>query len=453
MVLDTEQTVRKTYQIAEERGVPGRIAAFDGQRERRTESMPTVDAHVASPSHRQRNRSGFWPVAYALLIVMAFATLPSPLYGLYRSQDHLSALMITVVFAISAGGIITVLLVVPRIAARVGRRRVMLGAVATMMVAASLLAAQKGLTVLIIGRLLTGVAVGLAAGTAIAYLIELRLRADPMASMVGARNIGTSVTVGALGVGPLISGSLAEWVGWPLTVPYLVFLGLGAVGIVRLWFVPETGTTALRATASDEPTRSRPAKLPFPAAAGTLAAFAASGLFAGLAGLILAMTLADSSRVLAGATLFLMFSCGVASQLATTKLHASSVLALGTISMVAGLVLLVVSVHLSAPSLALFLLSGALIGAGDGAVFKGTTGIVLEAAAPESRLAMTSKLLVALYVGLSIPVVGAGVALNQGVSIPNTVLGFAILVALGVTYSGWALLRHRQPSVTKRDQP
>jgi hypothetical protein len=40
-------------------------------------------------------------------------------------------------------------------------------------------------------------------------------------------------------------------------------------------------------------------------------------------------------------------------------------------------------------------------------------------------------------------VVGAGIALDQGASIPNTVLGFAILVALGVTVSGWALLRRR----------
>ena len=48
-----------------------------------------------------------------------------------------------------------------------------------MMVAAALLAAWKGLPVQLIGRLLTGVAAGLAAGTAITYLFELRLRADP----------------------------------------------------------------------------------------------------------------------------------------------------------------------------------------------------------------------------------------------------------------------------------
>jgi hypothetical protein len=40
-------------------------------------------------------------------------------------------------------------------------------------------------------------------------------------------------------------------------------------------------------------------------------------------------------------------------------------------------------------------------------------------------------------------VVGAGIALSRGASAPNTVLGFAILVALGVSVSGWALLRSR----------
>jgi hypothetical protein len=136
-----------------------------------------------------------------------------------------------------------------------------------------------------------------------------------------------------------------------------------------------------------------------------------------------------------------VFSSGVASQLATNRLSASRVLVLGTISMLIGLALLVTAVRLSTPSLALFLLGGALIGAGAGAVFKGTTGLVLEATAPENRLAMTSDLLIALFVGLSIPVIGAGVALDRGASPPDTVLGFAILVGLGVAGAGALLGR------------
>jgi MFS family permease len=390
-------------------------------------------------------------VAFAFLIVMAVSTLPSPLYGLYRIRDHLSALTITVVYAIFAGGTIATLLGVRAVAVRIGRRGVMLAAVGTMMLAVCVLAAWKDLPGLLLGRLLTGVSVGLAAGTAITYLIELRHRANPASSPVRARTIGTSVNVGALGVGPLVAGCLAQWVAQPLTVPYLVFASLGAIALAGLWFVPETGTptpSAAPAAAAGSPSsdRQHPVRLPVPAAAGTLAAFAANGLFAGLSGLFLVTTLHRPSHVLAGAALFLVFTCGVASQLATARLAAPRVLALGTASMLVGLVLLVVSVRLATPSLALFLISGALIGAGSGAVFKGTTGIVLEASPPQSRIAMTSALLIALFVGLSVPVIGAGIALRLGASPPDTVLGFAFIVGLGVAASGWAMLRRRTSS-------
>ena len=78
-----------------------RVSAPDG------DPMAGVDAPAArgAPLHG----SGFWVVAFAFLIVMAVATLPSPLYGLYRTRDHLSALTITVVFAIFAGGTIVTL--------------------------------------------------------------------------------------------------------------------------------------------------------------------------------------------------------------------------------------------------------------------------------------------------------------------------------------------------------
>lgn len=46
------------------------------------------------------------------------------------------------------------------------------------------------------------------------------------------------MTVGALGIGPLIAGCLAQWVPYPLTVPYLVFVALGAVALIGLWAAP-----------------------------------------------------------------------------------------------------------------------------------------------------------------------------------------------------------------------
>ena len=403
-----------------------------------TASRDTPLLYALPAAVGRRHAAAFWAVAFAFLIVMAFATLPSPLYGLYRTRDNLSTLTVTVVYAVFACGAIVALLCERVVVARIGRRGAMLGGVASMMAAATVIGAWKALPGLLVGRVITGVSVGLAAGTATTYLVELRLQDDPDASVVRARTIGTSVNIGALGVGPLIAGVLAEWTSLPLTLPYVLFIGLGALALVGLAGAPETGTPNPHAKAT-----LAVAGIPGTAAAATIAAFSATGLFAGLSGIFLATTFDRPSHALAGATLFLVFSSGVLSQLATGKLQAPRVLALGVTSMLAGVALIVTAVRLSTPSLVLFLVGGALIGAGAGLVFKGTTGIVLEAAAPEERVAMTSTLIITALFGLSIPVVGAGVALSQGVSAANTVLGFGTAVALGVALSGWALLGRR----------
>jgi len=79
-----------------------------------TGSMPRDNVHeppaATAAAAAGRHRSGFWFVAFALLVVMAVATLPSPLYGLYRTRDHLSAFMVTVIFANFAAGTIAALL-------------------------------------------------------------------------------------------------------------------------------------------------------------------------------------------------------------------------------------------------------------------------------------------------------------------------------------------------------
>jgi hypothetical protein len=412
------------------------LVASDHRRRMRT--VETSETYAVPAAVGRRQGAAFWAVAFAFLVVMAFATLPSPLYGLYRTRDHLSTLTVTLVYAVFACGAIGALLCERVVVARIGRRGAMLSGVATMMVAAAVIAIGKALPALLVGRVMTGVSVGLAAGTATTYLVELRPRGDPTASVVRARTIGTSVNIGGLGVGPLVAGVLAEWTSLPLTLPYVLFIGLGALALVGLGTAPETGTPNPGAKASLVV-----ASIPVRAAVATTGAFSATGFFAGLSGIILATTFDRPSLALAGATLFLVFSSGVVSQLATGKLRVSRVLALGVASMLAGLAMAVTAVRLSTPSLVLFLAGGALIGAGAGLVFKGTTGIVLDSAGPEERVAMTSTLIITALFGLSIPVVGAGVALSEGASAANTVLGFGTAVALGVAFSGWALLTRR----------
>src|SRR6188508_3360554 len=97
--------------------------------------VETREAYALPAAVGRRHGAAFWSVAFAFLIVMAFATLPSPLYGLYRTRDDLSTLTVTVVYAVFACGAIAALLCEPTVVARIGRRRTMLSAVTTMMVA------------------------------------------------------------------------------------------------------------------------------------------------------------------------------------------------------------------------------------------------------------------------------------------------------------------------------
>src|SRR5258708_40184264 len=99
--------------------------------------MSADNASAPAASATWRDTAGFAAVAFAFLIVMAFPPLPSPLYGLYRTRDNLSAFPITLVYAIWAGGTIPPLLAVPPVASRICRPGVLLPSVPPMMASAA----------------------------------------------------------------------------------------------------------------------------------------------------------------------------------------------------------------------------------------------------------------------------------------------------------------------------
>jgi hypothetical protein len=96
---------------------------------------------------------------------------------------------------------------------------------------------------------------------------------------------------------------------------------------------------------------------------------------------------------------------------------------------------------LSTPSLAAFLVGGAVTGAGAGAMFKGSLGTVMMIADPEHRAESAAGVLLAGYLGLSVPAIGVGVALQEGASTKATLLAFALVVAAAIVASAPALLR------------
>jgi MFS family permease len=71
---------------------------------------------------------GFWLVAAAYAVIMAFSAVPTPLYGLYAARDGFGSLTITVVYAVYAGGVILALFTVGHVSDWYGRRRVLIPA-------------------------------------------------------------------------------------------------------------------------------------------------------------------------------------------------------------------------------------------------------------------------------------------------------------------------------------
>ena len=95
------------------------------------------------------------------------------------------------------------------------------------------------------------------------------------------------------------------------------------------------------------------------------------GLFAGLAGVFLAGPLHQSSHALVGVTIFACFGVACLVQVTTSKWSVPRLLAFGVVVTLAGLVVLVSSTWVMPPSLALFLVGGAIVGAGSARNFQG----------------------------------------------------------------------------------
>ena len=183
-------------------------------------------------------RSGFWAVAFAFLVVAAFSTAPSRLYGLYEQCGHLSSLTVTFAYAVYALGVVGSLLLAGHVSDWYGRRVVLLPAIAVAVAAAVLFLVWRSLPSLFIARVLTGVAVGAAVATATAFLTDL----DSGPTALPTRRAGivsTIANIGGLACGPLIAGLLARYEPHGLTLPFQVFLVALVLACIAVAVSPE----------------------------------------------------------------------------------------------------------------------------------------------------------------------------------------------------------------------
>jgi MFS family permease len=390
-----------------------------------------------------RAKGGFAVVALALAVVMLGTTLPTPLYALYRTRFGFSELMITVIFSTYATGVVASLLLFGRLSDQIGRRRVLLpGLVLSALSGAAFLLAH-GLALLIVGRVLSGLAAGIFTGTATATLVDL---ASPE-RRARATLVATIANIGGLGCGPLLAGVLSQWARAPLQLVFWVDLALLVPAAIGIYAMPEP-------VAVTTPPRLRPQGLVVPrelratfmqAALAAVAGAAVLGLFTAVAPAFLGQDLGVTSRAAVGLVVFAVFAASAVGQTLLELLHEAAAMVAGCLALIGGMVALAMGLAFS--SLTLLVAGGVIAGLGQGLTFRAGLTAVNAGAPAGQRAEVASSYFVVQYVALAIPVIGEGV-LARLAGLRTAGLVFAGVVA-ALSVAVLILVEHRRQPVRR----
>ncbi|KTS04820.1 MFS transporter [Microbacterium testaceum] len=399
-------------------------------------SSIVVPVAVPATTARLSHRTGFWVTAATFLALMAFNTVPTPLYALYQARDGFPTFLITVMFAAYSIGVMVSLYLAGHLSDRLGRRPLILAATVLEIVAALVFVLSADAASVVAARLVAGLGIGLLTASATAHLADLRRLSHP-ASPGFAATVAGVANMGGLALGPLIGGLFAEFSPAPLVLPYIVFfVGFLALGLAYV-FVPETVEV-------DRSFRYRPQRVRIPAdgrraywAAGT-AAFAVTGLFGSVAPTFLAGRLGVTDHLVAGAVSFSVFGAAAVSQVVFAGRSIRTQLRLGLVAMIAGLLMLGAA-DLSTSGI-LFVSGGIIAGAGVGLLFRGALATAGSLADPRTRGEITSGVFLLAFAGMTVPPLAVGIALLALPLVP-VFLGFVVLVLALTIWGGLVILR------------
>jgi predicted MFS family arabinose efflux permease len=393
-------------------------------------------------ANRLSHGAGYWVVALALLTNMAFSAVPTPLYVIYQQRDHFSNIGGTVVYAVYAVGVIASLFLAGHVSDWMGRRRLLVFGLLVNVLSAFVFIAAPSFTGLIIARIISGFAVGVTTATATAWMAELHAAAHPGANTRRAQMVAIAANLGGIGVGPLVAGILAAFVPAPLVVPYVVVGGALVILTLLVAAAPET------ASGINKGTKWRPQRIAVPAHARAqffaatgagFASFAVYGVFNSLVPNFLVGTLHESSHFIAGAVAFAAFAAGALAQMALSRLSIPSMLRVSVPVLFAGLTLFTLGMWM--PSLAIFVIGGVVTGAGAGLVFRGAMVAAGNASPIETRGETLAGFFLGAYVGLSVPVIGLGIATTYA-STKDVMLVFVVAVAVMIVATVRSVVGH-----------
>lgn len=395
----------------------------------------------------ERRPGGYLRAAAAFAVGMAGTTLPTPLYGLYQDELGFSELIVTVVFAVYAFGVMGVLLLAGNVSDTVGRRPVLLCGLGLAALSAVCFLSEGGLPLLYLGRLLSGLSAGLFTGAATAYVMECA----PPGKEGRAAFASTAANMGGLGCGPLLAGLLAEYAPWPLSLPFVVHIVLVGVAFAMIWSLAETvpDPRPLHTARPQGPSLPPQVRQVFvPAALAAFVGFSLLGVFTSVSPAFLTHTLDVTNLTLIGLIVFLAFFSSTIGQLLVGRLGVARALPLGCLLLIAGLGLLAGA--LTWEKLPLVVLSALVGGAGQGLALRAAVAAVADAAPQAHRAGVISSLFVVAYTGISIPVIGIGV-LSEPLGLEEAGLVFIGVIVLLAAAAGVYLVRRPAVGVGNED--
>jgi hypothetical protein len=337
---------------------------------------------------------------------------------------HFPAITLTAVYASYALGGLGALLVTGRLPDHLGRRLVLAAGLVVEAVAMIVFVFARDVTAIFVGRILSGVGIGIAAGAVSAWLLDLTPPSDPaLGSLVG----GAAPLLG-LGAGALLGGVLVEYGPDPL---YLVFWLLAAaygIGAIVIQAVPDPaprrpGWQASLRPRVDVPAPARPVFLAgLPA---LVAMWALAGLYLSLGPSLASQLLSTGNRVAGGLVVFALAGTGALTAMVVRFSEPNRLLVRGSALVIVGVSITLFGQFLA--SVALFYAGSVVAGVGIGAGFSG----FVRAAAPlvplERRGALVAAIYVAVYLAFSIPTVVAGAAATV-VGLVPTAYGYGLIV-------------------------
>ena len=377
-------------------------------------------------SLKRRRFLALTAVAIELAVMFVGAILPTPLYPLYRQAFGFSGVTLTLIYAVYVLGNVAALLFFGRLADQIGRRNTSLPAIGVGIAGTLAFAFASGTSWLFAARFLSGFSTGLAAGAATAWIAELY---GDRGNGAAAR-IASAANFFGCAAGPLLSGLLAQFAPAPLRLSYYVYLVLLCGSAGAILFVPETVTHPKRLGEVSLRPRigvPQPVRLQFlsPAVTG-FATFALIGFYAALIPSLLGESLHQSAPAVAGAIVCELFGIAAMTILVSGRLESRA-------TMLSALVVLLPSVWLLVAaeafhSMPLLLCAAALGGVCGGLGYRGSLEVINRIAPADRRSEVVSSLLIALFAGNSVPVIGIGL-LSAVAGLPVAHAAFAVVIS------------------------